>query len=191
MSPILMTMILGFFLGLLAGAIMQRSDFCMTAAFRDLFLFRSTTLLAALLLLITVSAVLFELFRFLTSAESFALAAFGAPTPVTILAGGVFGIGMVLAGGCVVGTLYHLGAGSRLALWGLVGMIIGSALYAEIHPFWNAWKKSTTLGPQAVTLPQWSGLPVWLFVLTLVLVTVFSLWRWPSSFCSVPRLAGD
>lgn len=182
MSPILMTMILGLFLGLLAGVIMQRSDFCMTAAFRDLFLFRSTTLLAALLLLITVSAVLFEFFLFLTGTESFALAAFGAPSLVTILAGGVFGIGMVLAGGCVVGTLYRLGAGSRLALWGLVGMIMGSALYAEIHPFWSAWKKSTTLGPQAVTLPQWSGLPVWLFVLMLVLVTGFLLWRWPKAF---------
>ena len=186
MSPILLTMILGLFLGLLAGAIMQRSEFCMAAAFRDFFLFRSTTLLAALLILVTVSAGLFELVRFLTGSAQFIAPEFGAPALVTIFAGGVFGIGMTLAGGCVVGTLYHLGAGSRLALWGLVGLIGGSALYAEIYPFWNPWKQMTTLGPQTVTLPQWSGLPPWLFVLALMLVTGLFHWRWPKAFAPLP-----
>jgi hypothetical protein len=175
-------MLLGLFLGLAAGAIMQRSDFCTTAAFRDLFLFRSTTSLAALLILITVSAVLFELVRLLTGAASFALPEFGVPTLVTLLGGGIFGVGMVLAGGCVVGILYRLGAGSRLALWGLGGMIIGSALYAEIHPFWSELKQRTSFEPQAVTLPQWSGLPPWLFVLALVAVTGLLLWRRTKAF---------
>jgi hypothetical protein len=179
-------MTLGLLLGMIAGAIMQRSDFCMTAAFRDFFLFRSTTLLAALLILITVSAVLFELVRFLPGSAPFALQEFGVPALVTILGGGIFGVGMVLAGGCVVGTLYRLGAGSRLALWGLVGMIVGSALYAEIYPFWSALRKITTLGPQMVTLPQWSGLPPWSFVLTLVVVTGILLWRWPKAFAPLP-----
>jgi uncharacterized membrane protein YedE/YeeE len=179
-------MLLGLLLGLIAGAIMHRSDFCMTAAFRDFFLFRSTTLLAALLILVTASAVLFELVRTLTGAEQFIAPAFGAPALVTTLGGGIFGVGMVLAGGCVVGTLYRLGAGSRLALWGLGGMIVGSALYAEIYLFWQPLKKMTTLGPQAVTLSQWSGLPVWPFILTLVLVTGLLFWRWPRAFLPLP-----
>lgn len=186
MSPLLMTMILGLLLGLLAGVIMQRSDFCMTAAFRDFFLFRSTTLLAGLLILVTVSALLFELVRTLTGAESFALPVLGVPTLVTLLGGGLFGVGMVLAGGCVVGTLYRLGAGSRLALWSLLGLIVGSALYAEIHPFWSVLKKKTALAPQTVTLVQWSGLPSWFFVLTLLLVTGFLIWRWPKAFAPLP-----
>src|SRR5512133_2568781 len=138
MAPIFTTMILALLLGLVAGAIMQRSDFCMTAAFRDLFLFRSSTMLAALLLLVTASAVLFELLRLLGGSEQFFSPAYGVPALVTLLGGGIFGLGMVLAGSCVVGTLYRLGSGSRLALWGLVGLIVGSALYAEIHPFWSA-----------------------------------------------------
>lgn len=186
MSPLLLTMIFGLLLGLLAGAIMQRSDFCMTAAFRDFFLFRSTTMLAALLILVTVSAVGFEVVRHLTGAKSFALPAFGAPSLVTVFGGVIFGVGMVLAGGCVVGTLYRLGAGSRLALWGLIGMVAGSALYAEIHPFWKELKKSTTLGPQAVTLPQWSDLPPWFFILALVAVTALLLWRRPRAFAPLP-----
>ena len=102
MSPILMTMISGLLLGLLAGAIMQRGSFCMVAAFRDFFLFRSTTMLAALLILVTVSAVLFELVRIMTGSEQFIAPAFGPPALVTVLGGGIFGIGMVLAGSCVV-----------------------------------------------------------------------------------------
>lgn len=186
MSPLLTTMILGLLLGLLAGGIMQRSDFCMTAAFRDFFLFRSTTMLAALLLLIAASAALFELVRLLRGAERFVLTAYGVPSLGTTLGGVIFGIGMVLAGGCVVGTLYRLGAGSRLALWALGGMIGGSALYAEIHPAWMELKKRTTLGPQAVTLPQWSGLPPWCFVLALLLLTGLLLWRWPKAFAPLP-----
>lgn len=186
MPPIFTTMLLGLLLGLMAGAIMQRSDFCMTAAFRDLFLFRSTTLLAALLVLVTVSAVLFELVRTLTGTEPFALPAFGVPSLVTVFGGGLFGIGMVLAGSCVVGTLYRLGSGSRLALWAVIGLIAGSALYAEIHPFWDTLKKMTSLGPQAVTLPQWSGLSPWVFVLTLVIVTgLLIFWR-PQVFAPLP-----
>jgi len=186
MSPILTTMFLGLLLGLLAGAIMQRSDFCMTAAFRDLFLFRSTNLLAALLVLVTVSAVLFEFVRTLAGTESYALSEFGVPTLVTVFGGGLFGVGMVLAGGCVVGTLYRLGSGSRLALWALIGLIAGSALYAEIHPVWSTLKKRTSLGPQAVTLSQWSGLSPWVFVLALVIVTgLLILWR-PRAFAPLP-----
>lgn len=186
MSSLIMTMILGLFLGLLAGAIMQRSDFCMTAAFRDFFLFRSCTMLAALLILVSVSAVLFELVCFVTGAGSSLSLAFGAPALVTMPGGAIFGVGMVLAGGCVVGTLYRLGAGSRLALWALIGMILGSALYAEIHPFWVPLRKVTTLGPEAITLPQWSGLPSWFFVVLLVIVAGTLFWRWPRAFAPLP-----
>jgi hypothetical protein len=186
MFPVLTTMLLGLFLGLLAGAIMQRSDFCMTATFRDFFLFRSTTLLASLLILVTLSAILFELVRTLAGTESFALPVFGVPSLVTVFGGGLFGVGMVLAGGCVVGTLYRLGSGSRLALWALIGLIAGSALYAEIHPFWSTLKKMTSFGPQTVTLPQWSGLPPWVFVLSLMVATgLLIFWR-PQTFAPLP-----
>ena len=186
MTSIILTMTLGLLLGMAAGGIMQRSDFCMTAAFRDFYLFRSVTMLAALLILVTASAVLFELVRLLTGAESFALVAYGVPTLVTLLGGTLFGVGMVLAGGCVVGILYRLGAGSRLSLWGLFGLIGGSALYAEMHPFWAGLKKGGVLAPHSVTLPQWLGLPSWSFVLALVLVTGILLWRRPQAFAPLP-----
>ena len=41
---------------------------------------------------------------------------------------------MVLAGGCVVGTLYKMGSGSVASAVAFVGLLAGSALYGEWHP---------------------------------------------------------
>lgn len=188
MTPLFTTIILALLLGLVAGAIMQRSDFCMTSAFRDLFLFRSTTMLAALLILVTVSSVFFEAIRLFGSPDPLLAAAFGPPALTTLLGGGIFGVGMVLAGGCVVGTLYRVGAGSRLSLWGVGGIVVGSAFYAEIHPFWKDLQQRTSfLGPQTMTLPQWIGLPPWLLVLGLTLVTAILFWHYPRAFAPFPN----
>lgn len=181
MSDFTLIMLISLVLGLLAGGIMHRADFCMTATFRDLFLFRATTLPAALLILVTVSAILFEGLRLAGALVRFPFPAYGLPSLASFFGGILFGIGMVLAGGCVVGILYRLGAGARLSLWGLAGLIAGSALYAEIHPFWSAFAKATTFAA-AVTLPQWSGLPPWLFVIALVTVTGLVVWRHPAAF---------
>jgi len=60
MTPFL---ILGTILGLAAGFVMHRSDFCLAGTFRDLFLFRSLFKLRILLLLIITSMILFEFAR--------------------------------------------------------------------------------------------------------------------------------
>ncbi|MEJ2201296.1 MAG: YeeE/YedE thiosulfate transporter family protein, partial [Desulfuromonadaceae bacterium] len=94
---------------------MHRSDFCMAGMFRDLFLFRDYSMLRVLLLLVLVSMVLFESFRLLGLLHlPFPL--FAPPCWANLIGGTLFGVGMVLAGGCVVGTLYRLGAGSLPSL---------------------------------------------------------------------------
>ncbi len=50
-------------LGLAAGFIMHRSDFCIAGMFRDLFLFRRFVLIRSFVLLVTVSMALFEAAR--------------------------------------------------------------------------------------------------------------------------------
>lgn len=144
-------------IGLIAGFVMHRADFCTTASFRDLFLFRDFFLMRQMILLATVSMVLFEFGRLagLITQQPFPL--LGAPTLANLAGGFVFGIGMVLAGGCVVGSLYKLGAGSLASGLAFAGMIAGSAAYAEFHPQWDAFARSTVLVRDAITLPQWLG----------------------------------
>ncbi|WP_303722195.1 YeeE/YedE thiosulfate transporter family protein [Malonomonas rubra] len=137
---------------------MHRSDFCLAGMFRDLFLFRNSPLLRSLVLLIACTMLLFEAARLL-GLLSFSLPSslFGLPSLTNLLGGLLFGIGMVLAGGCVIGTLYKVGAGNFPSACAFLGLIIGSTLYAEFHPQWKQLETQTRF-TDAATLPQLIGL---------------------------------
>lgn len=165
-------------LGLVAGFAMHRSDFCLAGMFRDFFLFRSTRLLRSLALLVAVTMVLFEAARLAGLLPRFPFLLLGPPNALTPIGGLVFGVGMVLAGGCVVGTLYKLGAGSALAATAFAGLVLGSGLYAELHPWWRAWAGSAVLWPEGFTVPQALGVsPSWFVAAgTAGSLALFSRW---------------
>lgn len=164
--------------GLGAGFCMHRSDFCLAGAFRDIFLFRSMRMIRVLVLLVVVSAVLFEGSRLLGWLPYYPFPNFYQPSLANLVGGVLFGVGMVLAGGCVVGVLYKLGGGSVLAGVGLLGLLAGSALYAEFHPWWARVAGSMRLHDRAVTFPQLTGThPLW-WVAALLLVGGGLCWRW-------------
>jgi len=165
-------------IGAAAGFLMHRSDFCMAGAFRDVFLFKSYKLIRPLVLLITLSALLFELFRLTGILPSYPFPWFAPPAGVNIFGGMVFGLGMVLAGGCVVGVLYKMGSGNLMAFIAFLGLIAGSALYAEIHIWWRSLAKQTSFSTQAVTIPQWIGVSSIMPVLAFVAIGGFFCWRW-------------
>jgi len=178
LSPVYLVMVLGgFLLGVAAGILMHRSDYCVTAMFRDLFLFRTTQMLKTLVLLVTVSLPLFELVR-LTGQARVPFPFFGPPSWGNVVGGFLFGVGMVLAGGCVVGTLYRLAAGSFPSLLAFIGLVVGSTCYAVFHPWWSTLARDWALPTRAVTVPQLVQLPPWLLIapLTVVLLLVVRHW---------------
>jgi hypothetical protein len=144
-------------LGLGAGFVMHRADFCLAGAFRDVFLFRSTFTLRMVGLAVLASMVAFESARWLGILPAYPFPLLGEASVLTAVGGLLFGVGMVLAGGCVVGTLYRVGAGSILSLVALAGLVVGSALYAEIHPWWSAVTRAGQLLPAGITLPAMLG----------------------------------
>lgn len=153
-NPYLLIIITSSFCGLVAGFVMHRSSFCVTGMFRDMFLFKDYSMIRMLIMLIVISMALFEIGTLLglLSANPFPL--LGPPSLATILAGMLFGFGMVLAGGCVVGTLYKMGSGSILSLVAFIGLLAGSTFYAEIHHLWSAFARSTMFIDEKITLPQ-------------------------------------
>ncbi len=167
-------LLLGFF----AGFIMHRSDYCIAGMFRDLFLFRSTFMLRTLLLLIVISMVLFEGARLCGLLPFYPFPLLGTISATNVIGGFLFGVGMVLAGGCVVGTLYKMGAGSILSLVAFIGLVVGSGLYAEIHPFWSNWARKTVLLQGVITLPQLFNLEPWVIVLPAVVISVWCFRKW-------------
>lgn len=167
-----------FGIGLAAGFFMHRSDFCLAGAFRDLFLFRSVRLMRPLVLAVTVSAVLFEVARITGFLPRYPFPLFSPPAGVNLLGGFIFGIGMVLTGACVVGVLYKLGGGSLMAAVGLLGLVVGSGVYAEVHPYWSSVASATRLHEQAITLPQMTGTSptAWIVVLVVAGMLLCIFW---------------
>jgi len=105
--------------GVLFGFVLQRGRFCMTSGFRDLYLTRDATLFKAYVLSLAIQ-----------STGIFALEAAGiiklGSDPFQWLAaavgGLIFGLSLVLAGGCASGTYYRIGEG-------MVGSLVAAVFY--------------------------------------------------------------
>ncbi len=149
-----MELIIGFVIGVALGFVLERGQFCLASAFRDFYLFRHTSMLKALTLSIIITAAGFLV------VNSFGVKYSIKPLGLNTLIGGiVFGIGMILAGGCASGTLYRVGEGYITSLVALFGMLLGIAMYAEVYPWFNAILiKPTNLG--RITLQSLLGISV-------------------------------
>jgi len=79
------------------------------------------------------------------------------------IGGLVFGVGMVLLGYCPGTGVAAAAEGRRDAMFGVVGMMCGALLFAEMYgTFTRTVMRWFDLGP--VTLPELTGLPVWLMI---------------------------
>lgn len=148
------TVIISLIIGVSVGYVMHRSGFCLAGMVRDLFLFRSMFMLRILALLVLANMVLTEILRLTGWLPLFPYPGFGPPALTNLLGGAVFGVGMVLAGGCVAGTLYKMGSGNLVSLCAFFGLLTGSTLYAEFYGFCKLFSAATQLAPGKVTLAQ-------------------------------------
>jgi uncharacterized membrane protein YedE/YeeE len=157
---------------------MHRSDFCLAGMFRDLFLFKRTVMIKSLVLLVLSGMLLFEAARQAGLLSAYPFPLLYPPTAANLIGGLLFGIGMVCAGGCVVGTLYKMGAGSVLSLTAFAGLVFGSGLYAEFHPAWAAFAKNTVFVPGKITIAQIFHVDPLLPVLVAAIPGVLLLLSW-------------
>ncbi|MFZ2087206.1 MAG: YeeE/YedE thiosulfate transporter family protein [Desulfobaccales bacterium] len=93
-----------------------------------------------------------------------------------IVGGLLFGVGWGLFGFCPGTAVGAVGEGRYGALWGIVGMLLGAALFAEAYPFLKgtvlAWGN---LGK--ITLPQVLGVNHWPVILVMIAATL-GLFYW-------------
>lgn len=93
-----------------------------------------------------------------------------------VIGGIIFGLGWGLLGYCPGTSAGALGEGRWDALWGIGGMLLGAALYAEAFPTMKATVLTWgNLGK--ITLPQVLGINHWLVIIPLVAATLL-LFRW-------------
>ena len=154
--------------GLVFGFILQRAGFCFTASFRDMFTSGDGRLARGVIVAIGVAMTGFAILQGLGIRQPFVL-------PLgwhTLVGGYVFGLGMVIAGGCATGTLFRIGEGSVQLLFALPGGMLGAALM-------SVWLKAVGFerGPQ-VWLVDWLGWQGALLATLALLAVWFLVVQW-------------
>lgn len=134
----------GLFVGLLFGFVLQRGRFCMNSAFRDAVLLNDHILLKTVFVALLVELVGFSIMD-MTGAIAIN------PKPLlwgaNLLGSFVFGVGMVVAGGCASGVTYRVGEGMGGAMTAVVGLAVGAYLTAAgfLKGFKDSLQSSTKI----------------------------------------------
>ncbi len=120
--------------GLMLGFILQRGRFCLNSAFRDIIFLEDLDLFRAYLLCVVVAILGTNLLEdaglIMTLNQSGQLVSTGLMRqnflPIANIFGGfLFGLGIVMAGGCASGIVYRLGEGQMSALMAIFGFFFG------------------------------------------------------------------
>jgi len=93
-----------------------------------------------------------------------------------IIGGLIFGIGWGLLGYCPGTQLGALGEGRWDSIWGLIGMLVGAGIFAEMFPF----LKNTVLtwgNLGKITIPQILGINHWIVIVAFVIIGIL-MFRW-------------
>lgn len=90
-----------------------------------------------------------------------------------VVGGLLFGLGWSIMGFCPGTSIGALGEGRWHAIFAIVGMIVGAALFAELYPFFNttvlAWKDFGKISlPEIFAVSHWVIIPIfWVAVIAL------------------------
>jgi uncharacterized protein len=177
--------------GLLFGYCSQRGGFCLTRALSNWVLMGDTAILRAYVLALLVAIVGVHVLE-LGLVESIPVRPFR--WLANVAGGFVFGVGMILGGGCAGSSWYRLGEGALGAWVVLLGFAIGAsaASVGILQPARLALQAyEYALDDQPATLHAVLGLPAWPVIAVLVLALGIWLvrnrpeesghgkWRWP------------
>ena len=163
--------------GLAFGYVLQRGGFCLTRALSNVFLMGDATILRAYGLALLVAMI-----------GVHALTAFGLlEVPIrpfrwvaNILGGALFGVGMILSGGCSGSTWYRVGEGAIGAWVVLLGFAMGATTVSVgvLAPV-RTWLQgpTVTLGGAAPTLHGLVGVSPWVVIAVLAAAGALFLFR--------------
>jgi uncharacterized membrane protein YedE/YeeE len=167
------TLALFWITGLGFGFILQKARFCFTASMRDPYLTGGTSLSRAVLIAFAITTIGFTAIKYGNYAKGLSIPGMSYVVPIslaTIVGAFIFGIGMVIAGGCASGTLMRVGEGFFMQILSLIFFIVGSLLGA--HDF-GWWKYNFISKGKAIFLPDYFG---WFGALIIQLLVIMLLY---------------
>lgn len=172
-------LVLYWIFGISFGMILQRSRFCFTAAFRDPILTGSTSITRAVLLTISLATIGFTAYKYVNMENEKILYANVYPISILLVIGAIlFGIGMVIAGGCASGTLMRFGEGFEMQWLSFAFFVLGSGIGA-----WCMNYLEPTIGSvnAKVFMPDifgWVGALVVQFLIILGIYIIALKWQY-------------
>ncbi len=159
-------LILGAITGLVFGFLLQKGSVTRYKTIVGQFLMRDHTVMKVMFTAIIVGGI--GIYAMLQGGLIEALHLKSATLLGNAGGGLIFGIGMAILGYCPGTAVAAIGDGSRHAIAGLLGMIFGGALYAELHPWFKTnVLQVTDLGKE--TLVTSTGLSPWWFLAALAI----------------------
>lgn len=160
------TLLLGALTGLVFGFILQKGGVTRFDVIVNQFRLKDHTVLKTMLTAIIVGGV--GIYGMKALGGDFSLHIKSAALVAVGLGGVIFGVGMVLLGYCPGTAVAAIGEGSRHAIFGVVGMVVGAAIYAEMYPWLNKnVLKVQDLGK--VTVPEQLHMSPWTMLIALII----------------------
>ena len=155
------------------GFILQKSRFCFTASMRDPCITGSTSVTRAVLIAFAITTIGFTAIKYGSFLNNGTVPGQSYVMPIslaTALGGSLFGIGMVIAGGCASGTLMRVGEGFSMQILSLFFFVVGSLIGANHMGFWELNFNATA---PKVFLPDVFG---WFGAVVVQLLTILLLY---------------
>ncbi len=170
-------------IGLLLGLILQRSRFCIVRAFREPFMTGEATAPVAVIISILVILTGYTVLKYFgvgnaaeTSVRAIEMKAVYASFWAKALIGGfIFGLGMTIAGGCAVGTLWRAGEG-HVKLWlSALGFVVFAPIARNfVVPFFDSFLPEAT----KVFLPDYLGYTGSVILILVLLLFAYIFVKW-------------
>ena len=119
--------------GFIYGMCLQYGRFCFASAFRDLFAVGVPRMVVGIM----IATIFFALVSSFVTATGFSTFHPSPSGTHSVIAGLIFGIGMVLAGGCASGSLYKTGEGNGVALLVILSISVTQSSFADFGGWFN------------------------------------------------------
>lgn len=136
---------MAMFMGIIFGLLIERAQICFTSAFRDMWITGRTHMAKAIILGMAVSVIGIYSYVQLGMTPKTLWAG-----PNVVIGGLLFGIGIVIAGGCETGWMYRALEGQVHFWWVGLGNIVGATILAYYwdglaEPLATSWDKVNLL----------------------------------------------
>jgi len=119
--------------GFIYGMCLQYGRFCFASAFRDLFAVGVPRMVVGIM----IATVLFSLTSSFVASTGWSTF-HAAPWSIhAVIAGIIFGVGMVFAGGCASGSLYKAGEGNGVSLLVILSISVTQSTFVDLGGWFN------------------------------------------------------